>query len=423
MNELISVIIPVYNHANTLKKSIDSIFKQTYRSIEIIVVNDGSIDNYNEVKKEIEKEFSDKEIPLQFFDQENGGAPKARNKGFKYSKGVYVIFWDADIIGNSDMIERMHLALKQDKSASFAYSQFMFGFKKIKSQQYNEEDLKKNNYICTMSLIKRDDFPFFDESLKRFQDWDLWLTMMENKKHGIFIPKVLFKTIVGMRNGISSWIPSFVYKLPLKTKKVKKYEKAKQIVVDKHKLYINTELEKEIMEIIGKSYESTDLNHAIQTKKFLLELKPDADYALQISALSHDIERGTEILNKERRAELREKGYHYYKNEHAILSAKLMVEMLKKYKYDCKFVKKVEYLVLNHEIGGNSEVDILRDADSISFFEDNIEKYFKMHSPEQSVEKVDFMYNRVGKKAREIIKKMSFNDDEVNKVFKSVIEK
>ena len=235
MSELISVIMPVYNHASTLKKSIGSLIIQTYSPIEIIVINDGSTDNYTEVKDEIEKEFVNNNI--QFFDQKNSGAPVARNLGFKVSRGEYVIFYDADIIAKPDMLERMHLALQQDKQASFAYSQFLIGRKKIKSQTYNKEDLKKNNYICTMSLIRREYFPYFDEKLKRFQDWDLWLTMMKQNHYGIFIPQVLFKAIVvSFRKSISNWLPSFMYKLPFKTKSVKKYEAAREIIIKKHKL-------------------------------------------------------------------------------------------------------------------------------------------------------------------------------------------
>jgi len=425
MSELISVIIPVYNHANTLKKSIASLFKQTYQPIEIIVVNDGSTDNYNEVKKEIQKEFKSKDISLQFLEQKNGGAPSARNKGFRNSKGEYIIFWDADIIGKPEMLERMHLALQQGKSASYAYSQFLYGWKKIKSQQFNIEDLKKNNYICTMSLIRREDFPFFDEKLKRFQDWDLWLTMMKQGKKGIFIPQVLFKGIVGLRNGISSWIPSFVYKLPFKTKKVKKYEEAKKIIVEKHKLYGDKELEKEIKDIIlkGKNGKRAFI-HAKGVRKYLLQLNPQADYALQISALAHDIERATDIISKKKKEELRKKDYTAYKREHSIVGAKITKELLTKHKYDKKFIQKVEYLITNHEFGGDIEVNYLRDADSLSFFADNAKWYLEHdHTIEQLKDKLEFMYSRAGKKAQELIRGFKFEKGEVSKVFRDVIER
>jgi hypothetical protein len=134
------------------------------------------------------------------------------------------------------MLIKMLSALQNNPQASYAYSRFKFGWKKMKSHEFEPELLKKINYIDTTSLIRRADFPIggFDESLKRFQDWDLWLTMLVNKKTGVFVPEVLFKKIVNGRRGISSWLPSFIFKLPWKTKKVLEYKKAKEVILKKH---------------------------------------------------------------------------------------------------------------------------------------------------------------------------------------------
>jgi hypothetical protein len=60
--------------------------------------------------------------------------------------------------------------------------------------------------------------------------------MLEQGKTGVFVPEILYKKIVGGRVGISNWLPSFVYKLPWKTKSVEKYKNAKEIIVKKHNL-------------------------------------------------------------------------------------------------------------------------------------------------------------------------------------------
>ena len=237
---LISVIIPVYNHAHTLKRSIESIFNQTYRPLEVIVVNDGSTDNFAEVIKECllltEGDCIGAGSVLSVISQTSSGAPAAKNRGLAQSKGEYVIFWDADTLARPQMLQKMFDALQKNPHASYAYSQFKFGWKTIKSNTFAADKLKKINYIDTTSLIRRQDFPGFDESIKRFQDWDLWLTMLEQGKIGVFIPEVLYKKIVGGREGISSWLPSFFYRLPWTTKEVKKYEEAKNIILKKHKL-------------------------------------------------------------------------------------------------------------------------------------------------------------------------------------------
>lgn len=236
MNDLISVIIPVYNHAHTLASSLDSLLMQNYRPLEVIVVDDGSTDNLAEVWADITASGKYSGLGLKMYREENAGAPTARNYGFKESVGAYVIFWDADTIGRPEMLSSMKSALDANPDAAYAYSGFKFGWKQFPCRPFDADELKRGNYIDVTSLIRRDDFPGFDESVKRFQDWDLWLSMLEKNKIGAFVPKILYTKLVGKRKGISSWLPSFVYRLPWKTQAVKNYESAKQLIQQKHHL-------------------------------------------------------------------------------------------------------------------------------------------------------------------------------------------
>lgn len=237
MNPLISVIIPVYNRPHELLLTLQSIHDQTYRPLEIIMVDDGSSPEIATWKKQIENRIGD--IPFVLNRQVNQGAPAARNKGFQLSKGEYVIFWDADIIAQPSMLQRMQEALTTHEQASFAYSSFYFGNKKMPSQMFDGSSLKEKNYITTTSLIRRKDFFGFDTRLKRFQDWDLWLSLLEQKKEGIWIPDFLFQILP--QGTMSNWLPAFAYRSPWKffpflRKKVKAYEEAKKIIVAKHHL-------------------------------------------------------------------------------------------------------------------------------------------------------------------------------------------
>lgn len=240
MKKLISIVIPVYNHAHTLADCLKSIVNCQSNSskfeVEIVIVNDGSTDNFQEIMDNILKNTTYKLKIKIVINQENKGAPAARNRGFKEVSGEYVIFVDADTICSRNMLEQMCEALSSHKEVSYVYSQFKFGCKKMKSHKFDGKLLKKVNFIDVTSLIRTKDFIPFDESLKRFQDWDLWLMMLEQKKVGYFLPKVLYKKIVGGRQGISSWLPSWFYKLPWKTKKVLEYEEAKKIIFKKHGL-------------------------------------------------------------------------------------------------------------------------------------------------------------------------------------------
>lgn len=226
MNPLVSIIIPVYNRQEVFERSSASALIQTYQNIEIIVVDDGS---NPPIKIENQR--------VQLFRQENRGAPAARNFGFSKSKGEYVIFWDADVMADPHMIAKMVAALENNPTASYAYCDFYLGKKKMPAGSFDADRLRKINYITTTSLIRRADFPGFDESLKKFQDWDLWLTMLEKNKAGVYIPEYLFSVETG--GTMSSWLPSWAYHAPWKwlpgiSVKVKKYEEAKAIVRKKH---------------------------------------------------------------------------------------------------------------------------------------------------------------------------------------------
>lgn len=231
---MISIIIPIYNHAHTIAKCLDSLLNQTFKEIEVIAVNDGSIDNIDAVIEKYKIIYKQAGYNLLYLSQKNQGAPTARNAGFKISKGDYLFFCDADSVLQPDALEKMLKTLEINPSKSFACSSFLWGNKLFKVGPYSEDKLRKAPYIHTMALIRKGDFPGWDESIKKFQDWDLWLTMLANGKKGIWIDEILFNLSPG--GVISSWLPSFAYKLFPFLKQVKKYNKAMKVIKEKHKL-------------------------------------------------------------------------------------------------------------------------------------------------------------------------------------------
>lgn len=223
----VSVIIPVYNHAGEIRPTLAALRAQTFKDFEIIAVNDGSTDDTSSVLRE----FSD----LRAIDIAHSGAGAARNTGAAEAKGEYLIFLDADARLRPDALEKFLAALESEPGAAFAYSSFYFGWKKFNNLEWSEERLKKNNFIHTTSLIRKDKFPKFDETLKRFQDWDLWLRIVKGGGRGVWIPETLFKIAPRASGGISRWLPKFAYKLPW-LKAVKEYRQAAQIIRRKHNI-------------------------------------------------------------------------------------------------------------------------------------------------------------------------------------------
>lgn len=98
---LISVVVPVYNVAKYLKKSIESIVNQTYTNLEIILVDDGSKDESGEICED----YSLKDSRIIVIHKPNGGLSDARNAGIKQAKGEYITFVDSDDTIDYDMIE------------------------------------------------------------------------------------------------------------------------------------------------------------------------------------------------------------------------------------------------------------------------------------------------------------------------------
>lgn len=233
MKKRISVIVPSYQHGFCIADCLTSLLKQTRKPDEIIVVDDGSTDNTQERLSS----FSQQIISLR---QDNHGAPHARMTGFDRSSGEYILFCDADIMASPKALEKLEHTLEMNPVASYSYANFFWGYKRFPSHAFDARTLREQNYIHSTSLIRREYFPGFDVSLKRFQDWDLWLTMLERGYIGVWVDEYLFRVQNSRgRKGISTWLPSCVYKIPWPIfgwtpKAVKSYEEAKKVIMNKH---------------------------------------------------------------------------------------------------------------------------------------------------------------------------------------------
>ena len=109
-NELISIIVPVYNVERYLEKCVNSIINQTYKNLEIILVDDGATDSSGNMCDELAK--SDNRIKV--YHKENGGLSDARNYGVERATGDYIGFVDSDDYIDSEMYEKLYEAIKKE---------------------------------------------------------------------------------------------------------------------------------------------------------------------------------------------------------------------------------------------------------------------------------------------------------------------
>ncbi len=184
-NPTVSVVIPTYNRAHLLGRAIQSVLNQTYHDFEIIVVDDGSTDNTEEVVKS----FNDPRIHYTRHDQNRGGSA-ARNTGIKMARGEYIAFQDSD---DEWLPEKLQKQMKVFESAPPEVGVVYTGFwriecdkriyipsGKISRKEGNiQGELLKGNFVTTQAtVLKKECFEkagMFDQRLPRFQDWELFI--------------------------------------------------------------------------------------------------------------------------------------------------------------------------------------------------------------------------------------------------------
>ena len=137
MEDLISVIVPIYNVEKYLSRCLESIINQTYSNIEIICINDGSKDNC----KDILDEFIKKDKRIKIIKKENGGLSDARNKGIEIASGKYITFVDSDDVITNDYVEYLYnLIKKYDTKISICNREIVW-----ESYEKSKEKIEKEN--------------------------------------------------------------------------------------------------------------------------------------------------------------------------------------------------------------------------------------------------------------------------------------
>jgi len=191
---LVSIIIPIYNYGLKFEKTLWSVFNSTYKNFEIIIVNDGSTDEYV-----IRKLNSIVDHPnIKILSQENSGPSSARNYGIKNSNGEFILPLDADDEIHPDYIQSCVSILKNNKKISPVYCDTnhvgeIMGLEK--RPEWSFERLKQGPFIVNCSMFRKEAFDEcdgYDSELKGWEDYDLWIRMALKGYLGKRIPKALF---------------------------------------------------------------------------------------------------------------------------------------------------------------------------------------------------------------------------------------
>ena len=183
MTNLISVVVTCYNHENYIEQCLRSIFKQTYRNIELIVLDDGSTDNSSEIIQEVLKESP---FVTTFESHENIGVVRTRNKGLNLLNGDYFLFVDSDDFLDDRYVEELY-DCAINHQADIVYCD-LFNFEKnevyLKAQEFELHSLLVSNYISNCSLVKKAILKgtYYDETLsgKKLEDYDFFLNLIIN---------------------------------------------------------------------------------------------------------------------------------------------------------------------------------------------------------------------------------------------------
>jgi len=191
----VSIIVPVYNTGGTLLETIWSIDRQTYSNIEVIIVDDGS--NDEDTIKRLRNIGSDITVIV----QKNMGLPAARNTGIKAASGEYIICLDSDDRLSKRYVEKVVKVFEGSTNNKLAIvSTYVQAFG-VSSEQWAVPDFDKNilkysNVLPVASMFRKDVWEKvggYDESFRKgFEDWDFWLSIVENGYEWSVINEPLF---------------------------------------------------------------------------------------------------------------------------------------------------------------------------------------------------------------------------------------
>lgn len=202
MKPLISVIIPVYNADKYIEKCLYSLINQTYKNLELIIINDGSTDKSQKIIESIKL----KENRIVLFNQSNSGVSKARNKGLEVATGKYITFIDADDYVDKNYIDILYNSILNNNS-DISICKFSLNNQKVKAKTKKMKTIIYNGETATIDMLLARNFDssvcckLIESNLAKSEKFCLTMQIAEDCLYYYYLfkkcNKISFESIVG----------------------------------------------------------------------------------------------------------------------------------------------------------------------------------------------------------------------------------
>ncbi len=208
MRNLVNIIIPCYNQAQYLPDALQSIYLQSHKNWECLIINDGSTD----LTEQVAIEWQRKDSRFRTINKRNGGLSSARNAGLAEAKGDYIQFLDADDVIHPDKFKLQLASINPEVNYAISYCNYFSSKEKnlLEPFPYHiSPEFKTKNYLielinrwekslsipCHCFLISnkilKENKITFDETLKNHEDWDFWMNIFRTNPAVFYLPEQL----------------------------------------------------------------------------------------------------------------------------------------------------------------------------------------------------------------------------------------
>lgn len=248
-----SIIIPCYNIEKYISKTLDSVFNQTFKDFEIILINDGSKDNTGKILDD----YSKKDERIRVIHKGNEGVSEARNIGIKNATGEYIYFLDGDDLIENTLLERANEIFKNNKIEIFSFAFNMvyengkikrrYSEEKYNSQIINSKEFlslffnkKIGQHICSF-IVKKDIIEnkiFFTKGLERGEDLEFQIKMLLEGVNLFYDKTAFFKYVNRDGSVVQSKVKLNIFNFLEVLEKFRKKIKDKKIKKDLEYFFI-----------------------------------------------------------------------------------------------------------------------------------------------------------------------------------------